>query len=258
MKSFIKRRYLQNEVFYKQLKLWKWFYGDRKPISCLSYPSYGNQSGAYINNVFVGIGSFFNEIYGSLLSELISAVKRPVIADLGVGYGRLAFFTLRAIKDFTFIDFDLPETLCLAAYYLMKVYPDKKTLLYGEANYSPAIHGKYDLIFMPSYEICKIGSSTVDLFINKNSLGEMTKDAANNYIRYITQATKYFFHMNHDITPNSYSDGDFGMLSHEYPVPSDQFTLLFRYPDIGQLLRQGWVDFREDIFMYLYERKTSN
>ncbi len=256
MKSLIRRRYSKNVIFYNQLKIWKWFYNHRRPISRLTYPTYGNQIGAYIDNIFVGPGSFFNEIYGSLLKELINGIKRPVLADLGAGYGKLAYFTLRDIDNFTFIDFDLPETLCLAAYYLMKVWPNKKTLLYGEGDYSSEIHGQYDLIFMPSYEICKIGQSSIDLFINKNSLGEMSKEAVANYVYYITSATRYFFHINHDIYPNIYSNNESGLLGYEYPVPADKFKLIFRYPDIGHLLYQGEVDFGMDLFLYLYERKT--
>lgn len=256
MKSLRGRRYLKNDIFYNQLKTWNWFYNDRKPVSRLNYPTYGNQVGAYIDNIFVGPGSFFNEIYGSLLNELISDIEHPVIADLGAGYGKLAYFTLRDIDNFTFIDFDLPETLCLAAYYLTKVWPDKKALLYGEEDYSSGIHGQYDLIFMPSYEICKLGQSSIDLFINKNSLGEMTKEAAANYIYYITRATRYFFHMNHDIHPNIYSDNGHGLLGYEYPIPMDRFKLLFRYPDLGHILSHGRMDFSKDIFLYLYERRT--
>lgn len=258
MKSLIRRRYLKNVVFYRQLEVWKWFYNNRIPLSSLTYPTYGNQSGAYIDNIFVGPGSFFNEIYGSLLSELVRSTEHPVVADLGAGYGKLAYFTLRAIDNFTFIDFDLPETLCLAAYYLMKVWPDKKVLLYGEGNYSSDIHAQYDLIFMPSWEISKAGDSSIDLFLNKNSLGEMTRESVVNYISHITRATKYFFHMNHDIHPNIYADKQRGLLGHEYPVPMDKFKLIFRYPDIGHILHDGKADFNVDIFMYLYERNTAN
>ena len=254
--QWLKRRYLQNDVFYNQFKIWNWFYNNRKPVSSLTYPTFGNQTGAYIDGVFVGLGSFFNEIYGSILSGLICGIERPVVAELGAGYGKLAYFTLRNIDNFTFVDFDLPETLCLAAYYLMMVYPKKKTLLYGEAEYSADSHEEYDLIFMPSFEIPKLGQASVDLFMNKNSLGEMSKDAVDNYIGYISKATrKYFFHMNHEIKPNIHDNNKRGLLGYEYPIPSDQFTLLFRYPDIGHMLWQGFLDFNMDIFMYLYERK---
>lgn len=254
-KSFLKSRYLENIVFYKQLKIWEWFYNGRKHISGLSYPAHGNQSGAYIDGFFIGIGSFFNEIYGSLLSELVCDRERPVIAELGSGYGKLAYFILRDKSNFTFIDFDLPETICIAAYYLLKIYPDKKSLLYGEEDFSPDTYKKYDLIFMPSYEIPKTGSCTVDLFINKNSLGEMTKEAAKNYIFHITNSTKYFFHMNHDIVTPIFDNNERGLRGYEYPVPQDKFKLVFRYADIGHLLYKGWVDYTSDIFIYLYERK---
>ena len=254
MKSLIRRRYMKNLMFFQKLQDWKWIYNDRKPISCLSYPTHGNQAGAYIDNNFVGVGSFFNEIYGSILSGLLRDKERPVVADLGAGYGKLAYFILRDISNSCFIDFDLPETLCLAAYYLMKSWPNKKALLYGEKGYSTSVHEQYDLIFMPSYEICKIGRKSVDLFVNKNSLGEMTKEAVINYVDHITKATKYFFHMNHDIYPIVYADNSVGLRGYEYPVPMDKFKLMFRYPDIGHILNQRGIDYKEDIFLYLYER----
>jgi hypothetical protein len=205
----------------------------------------------------MGTGSFFNEIYGSLLSELINDQEAPVVADLGAGYGKFGYFALRDIERFTFIDFDLPETLCLAAYYLMKAWPQKRVLLFGEEDYSSLSHKRYDLIFMPCYEIAKLGESSVDLFINKHSLGEMTRESVTNYVFHISKASRYFFHMNHDIYPQIYSDGSSGMLGHEYPVPRDKFKLLFRVPEIGNALQRRGPDFRSDIFVYLYERRLN-
>lgn len=257
MASIIGRRYLRNDVFYKPFKTWEWFYNARRHTSRLNYPTHGNQAGCYIDKAFVGVGSFFNDIYGSMLAELIKDADRPVVAELGAGYGKMAYFTLRDSANFSFIDFDLPETLCLAAYYLMKTWPNKPALLFGEELYSPDSHSQYDLIFMPSFEIEQLGVDTVDLFINKNSLGEMTRDAANNFVNRIADASKLFFHMNIENNANLYSDGTFGPLGSDYPVPKDEFRLLFRYPDIGHLLAQGYLDFRQDIFMYLYERKAT-
>jgi putative sugar O-methyltransferase len=255
MKSLIRRNYLKSVIFLQQLNVWQNFYNNRKPISCLSHPPHGNQVGAYINGAFVGVDSFFMEIYGSLLSELVSDTSRPVVAELGAGYGKLAFFTLRNLGDSCFIDFDLPETLCLAAYYLMKTWPNKKTLLYGEGEYSEKAHDQYDLIFMPSWEISKTGKNSIDLFMNQTSLGEMTKEAVTNYVDHIVGSTKFFFHMNHDVYPNIYVDGERGLLGHEYPVPKGKFKLLFRYPDIGHMLFHGGIDYSMDIVLYLYVRR---
>jgi putative sugar O-methyltransferase len=255
MRSWITRAYLENVVFYQQLRRWRWFYNNRKPTENLSYPEFGNQSGAYIGGHFVGVGSFFNEIYGSILRGLIEGEDRPVVADLGAGYGKLAYFTLREVDRFCFLDFDLPETLCLCAYYLMKTWPGKKALLYGEDDYSQKALDEYDLIFLPNYEMGKAGEDTIDLFMNMNSLGEMDRDAVNNYVHQIARSTRYFFHMNHDNYPPQLSGDTKAMLGYEYPVPRDIFRLLFRYLDAGHLLYHGYVDYKSDIFLYLYERK---
>ena len=251
MASLIGRRYMKNVLFYQQLKTWEWFYNHRKARSCLSYPTHGNQAGAYVDNEFVGLGSFFNEIYGAMLSGLLNDKERPVVADLGGGYGKLAYFILRNISNSCFIDFDLPETLCLASYYLMKSWPNKKALLYGEKEYSINMHDQYDLIFLPAYEIYKISQNSVDLFINKNSLGEMTEEAVRNYVHYIAKSTKYFFHMNHEIYPNVYSDNSRGLLGYEYPVPMDKFKLIIRYPDMGHILNQGRIDYNTAVRLTL-------
>ena len=255
-RSALKRRYMEQDVFRRQLDIWTWFYNGRKPRTCLSYPTHGNQSGAYVDGVFVGVGSFFNEIYGSLLAGLIADLPRPVVAELGAGYGKLAYFVLRDLPRATFIDFDLPETLCVAAYYLTRAFPHRRSLLYGEGEYGPELHREYDLIFMPGYEISKVGAFTVDLFINKNSLGEMTREAVESYVAWIARATRgHFFHMNHDGRPVPFAQGECGLLGHQYPVPMDQFRLLFRYPDLGHMVYEGALDLRKDIFLYLYERR---
>ena len=60
----------------------------------------------------------------------------------------------------------------------MKTFPKKKVLLYGEDEFNKEALRKYDLIFMPPWEIKKTQENSIDLFINKNGLGEMTKEAA--------------------------------------------------------------------------------
>ena len=251
-KNIIGRRYLQNR-FYNNLLVWEWF-NERKNINNLSYPQHGNQSGAFINGNFVGLGSFFNEIYGTLLSELIVDKKLPILAEIGGGCGIWSHFILRNLDKFCYLDFDLPETLCLAAYYLMKTYPEKKVLLYGEIEYSPDCHKNYDLIFLPNFEIEKIFKINVDLFLNKNSLGEMHKDVVKKYLYVITNCAKYFFHMNHEKWVHTYEDGSKGVLAPDYDIPKEKYKLVMRYPDLAHLTYDGGINYNHDIFYYLYEK----
>jgi hypothetical protein len=127
----IGRRYCEAILFGRQLDLWEQTHRD---LSRLTHPGYGNQPGAIIDGHFVGLCSFDNHHYGMLLNSAIKDIDRPVIGELGAGWGKLPYFILRDLKHFTYLDFDLPEVLMVGAYYLMKSFPGKRTLLYGEAD----------------------------------------------------------------------------------------------------------------------------
>jgi putative sugar O-methyltransferase len=255
-KNFILRKYLKSEIFDKLFKTWKYFNNTEKEIKDLNSPEYGNQIGAYLNNNFVTIGSFFNDIIAKLLIPYI-AKKRVVVADLGGGYGKLGYYLLKKEKNFCFIDFDLPETLCLASYYLMKVWPKKKALLYGEKVFTSHDLKLFDLIFMPSFEIKKLKENSIDLFLNKNSLGEMNPNLATHFISYICKSTNFFFHMNHEKIHNNFKNNVKSLINSDYPINNKKFKLLFRYPDLGHILYTGKFDFvNNDIFMYLYKKNS--
>lgn len=244
----------KNEILLPLYKEWLWFKDNESSIEDLNYPTTGNQAGFWIDGHFMGIRSFFNEYYATMLGGILDDIERPVVADLGTGYGLLPYAMLRNKKASTFIDFDLPETLCLAAYYQMVSSPEKKALLFGEEEYSADLHDKYDLIFMPSFEMTKLKEGSIDLFMNTNSLGEMNARSVNEYVRLICNSTKYFFHINHEHTPNQY-DNETGLLCHEYPVDSSKFKQVFRYPDIIQYNFGNMFGWDNELFMYLYERR---
>ena len=253
--SFIGRRYLKYVYFENHIKLWSWLNGNTDQFKDLSCPTFGNQSGAFCDEYFIVPSSCANEFNASNLLQILELDKRQVIGELGGGCGQLAYYLLKKTKSSSYIDFDLPETLCLAAYYLMKAFPQKKVLLYGEGDFSHDSYSQFDMIFMPSFEIEKLGPDTVDLFINKNSLGEMTQASVSNYLKYILPATTSFFHMNHEIYRNIFSEQLQSPLNKEFPIDLKDFKLLNRYPDIWHMLQNNKIDYYMDIFMYLYTKR---
>lgn len=260
MGSILRRKYLKNTTFFNMLNMWKWHSKGERSVDSLNYPQHGNQCGAFLKDskksdkVFIGVGSFSNDIYGTTLEGLLDE-PHPIVADLGAGYGKFDYFVLRNIPKFTFIDFDLPEVLCVAAYYLMKTWPEKNALLYGEEEFDPSNLTAFDLIFMPSSEIEKLPKNSIDLFINKHSLGEMRKETAENFITHISNSSKLFFHLNHEIYPNVFDDGQESLLGHQYPVPKDEFQEIIRYPSLTGMHYMGGFDKRQDGFFYLYQKK---
>ena len=140
----------------------------------------------------------------------------------------------------------------------MKTYPNKKTLLYGEKEFNKNDVDDFDLIFMPSIEITKMDENSVDLFVNKNSLGEMKSETAKFFIEKINFCSKIFFHMNHNRIRNIYDNEERSLISSEYPINLEKFDLVFDYPDLSHFIYTGRYDSNNDIFMKLYKIKPDN
>ena len=120
-KNVFLKNYLKNTVFTNQMKLWNFHNSGKKSSKSLRTPKFGNQVGAKIDNNFVTLSSFSNEVISSNLQELLNFNNKKLrVVELGGGYGQFAYHLLKKKKNFLYIDFDIPEVLCLASYYLIK------------------------------------------------------------------------------------------------------------------------------------------
>lgn len=252
-KNFFLKKFLINQIFYSNFKLWKYFNSRSSNLSDIHLPNYGNHNGALINNSFVVIGSFFNDIYSNIIKKYFTNGERNTFLDLGAGYGKLAYYILKNEKNICFIDIDIPEVLILASYYLIKCFPEKKFFLYGENNIDNKITENYDLIFLPNWEISKIKDNKIKIAINKNSLGEMEPATAKHYINHIYRLSEYFFSMNHEFFRNE-MDGNYSLINKEYNL-ENKFEEIIRYPDLGHLFERNKINFESDIFFYIYRKK---
>lgn len=249
------RNYFKYEIMMNQINNWSLYSKNSSSLQDLNMPKHGNQIGVEIENNFLTPGSVSNYFYAEMINNFLSNIKgRQVIADLGGGYGKLAYYLIKNKKNFCFIDFDLPETLCLAAYYLMKTWPDKKTFLYGENSFDKSCLDNFDFIFLPNYEIEKLNNNSVDIFLNKNSLGEMDPDSSKNYIKIISEKCKIFFHMNHETYRNHFDNEKCSLINSEYPISKD-FNLILRQPDLGDsIYESNKINYNSDIFTYVYKK----
>ena len=252
-KNLLLKNFLSKEIFAGQLDLWKFFNKNSK-IKDLELPMYGNQTGAFIDDKFVVLGSFMNHVYAQNLLNYLKNTKNKII-EIGGGYGKLAYYILKDTKNFTYIDFDIPETLTLASYYLSKCFPDKKNFFYGEKDFKEEIKDDFDLIFLPPWEIEKLQDNSMHLALNKNSLGEMDPETAHNYLNHIHRTTKYFFSMNHEYFRNHFDNGKKSLVNREYNLDG-KFHELIRHPDLWHLTyERNKLDFDSNTFFYIYEKR---
>jgi putative sugar O-methyltransferase len=167
------------------------------PVHELASPPIGNPFGHWIEGVIVHPNTFLNHYRGRFAQKLLSNIQRPVIAEIGGGYGGFAYYALKFIPGCCYLNFDLPENLLISSYYLSLAYPAMKICLYSGKEDIQSLIGKYDIILMPQYVLPQLPDRAVDFFINTISLSEMSYPTICEYLKQIERATdRYFYHEN--------------------------------------------------------------
>lgn len=184
-----------------RFNLWKKLTGERYPIASLSSPLIGNPYGYYVDGQFIKSGADYQHYYANRIADMLQDVPRKkVVAEIGGGFGGMAYYVVRDVNNAVYVDFDLPENLALTSYYLLKAFPDKKVLLYGEAEFNAATLAEYDIVLMPNFQIDKLDHDSCDLVFNSYSLAEMSPETIEHYVLQAAKLIKargWFFHINH-------------------------------------------------------------
>jgi hypothetical protein len=223
-------------------QLWKSRTGAAFSVQDMTCPLVGNPYGNTIDGVFLRPGADYHHCYAQEIRELLPFGGNQVVAELGGGFGGMAYYLVRDTPGVTYINFDLPEAVALATYYLMKSIPNLNMTLYGEADLNAETLNKRGVVMMPSFEILKMGSKSVSVSFNSYSLAEMSPPAIRQYIAEITRMTSgHFLHVNHNKKAVLGAD-DFG-------VETSGFQLIRRK-------LAGWtsaINSNSDEFEYLYK-----
>jgi hypothetical protein len=126
--------------------------------------------------------------------------SKPLLLEIGSGFGGLAYLVRQALPKSTYVCVDLPESLCFAALYLSRFFPNIH-LATRKTDWSRLMG--YDFVFMPNYMFHRLVSSglAVDLAINTLSMSEMTRDQVLYYcsgIKSLIGDRGAFFEQNQD------------------------------------------------------------
>lgn len=234
------RDYIMCDVLHRY-DLWRTRTANKYPASALSAPTVGNPYGYTVDNVFVRACGDYQHFYAHSIGELVGSSGGSAVVELGGGFGGLAFYLIRDHPRITYFDFDLPEAIALASYYLMKSLPDAPIQLYGEVELSPETLNNAGIVLMPSFEMVKMPAKSVAVSFNSYSLAEMSSATVHLYLDEIARITRgYFLHVNHN--RNAVVGAD------DFDVESRGFKLLNR--DLA-----GWtlgINPRSDEYEYLY------
>jgi len=244
IKTLYKKYFLCDALH--RFDLWKKRTNNAYSIHALESAMIGNPYGYIVDNVFIRVGSDYQHYYACAINKLLESNNKTVV-ELGGGFGGLAYFLNRDIPNLSYIDFDLPEALALASYYLMKAFPDARFTLYGEEDLKNADLKQPGIIMMPSFEIEKMPTKSVSASFNSYSLAEMSSIAIDLYVEHLTRITSgHILHVNHNRNAVRSAD-NFGIEAHGFELVHRELA--------------GWtlaINPESDEYEYLYKFSHKN
>lgn len=202
--SFMAMRYrLLNKFsflseFHDNLTRWRKFTGEEFIPENFSFPPVGNPIGLMVNGSLIPVSAPRHWYYARQILDL--KPSPAVIAEIGGGFGALAYYLFRQTKTpLRYLNFDLPEIVAVMSYFIIQALPDKKVGLYGEAANLQQALSSNDILAYPNFSLTELAPKSVDVFFNSCSLTEMDEETVREYYRIIALATRHFFmHVNHD------------------------------------------------------------
>jgi len=227
---------------------WKDLTGNSDPRA-LAVPACGNPWGYVIDKQLVMPGACRHNYFAHQARALLADIPGvPVVAEIGGGFGGLAYFLLSGMSECRYVDFDLPEILVEEQYYLMSAFPGRSFLLYGEETFDfrRALEN-YDVILMPNFELPKLPDNSVDLFINTGSLSEMDYETVEEYVKQIVRTCRlYFFHDNSDREVLKCT-GHTEVPSSHFPISEKDFRRIYK-------TKSSWACMGDRMWEHLYVR----
>ncbi|HUE42200.1 MAG TPA: putative sugar O-methyltransferase [Candidatus Sulfotelmatobacter sp.] len=189
MKDVHRRAYLGDALY--RLDYWNSRTGGGFDLHDLAAPNIGNPYGILLNDTLIRFSAEYHHDCAHEILKLNST--RRVVAEIGGGYGALAYYLLRDGGKLTYMDFDVPESIALASYYLLKAFPSRNFTLYGEREFTEEAIAASDALLLPSFAMQKIPSGIVNVTLASHVLSDLSRDARAAYTDFVSRSTQDHF-----------------------------------------------------------------
>ena len=190
MKDIHRRVYLSDTLY--RIDHWQAQTEGRFSLRDLATPDVGNPFGVLVDGTLVGVQSDFRHYCAHKLADLLDSGTSTVV-EIGGGFGGTAYYLLRDRPGIKYLDFDVPESIALTSYYLMKAFPDLTFLLYGEKPLTKESIAQADVILMPLFEMERVPPSSVDITFSVHAMSDLSPEALACYLENIERTTQNIF-----------------------------------------------------------------
>ena len=184
----IYRHFYLSHVLYR-LDYWKAVTGERFSWHDLGGPGIGNPFGVVLDGTHISVGAEYAHYCARRVADEIGPGS-AAIAEIRGGFGGVAYYLLRDRPNTTYVDFDLPEALALATYYLMKSFPGLTFLCYGEKCVAEASLKSADVIMLPLFELAAVPPQSVTMAFSSFGLTGSTRENTGQCLQEIGRMTR--------------------------------------------------------------------
>lgn len=185
---------------------WKERTAGRFAVGDLAGPNVGNPFGVMLDGTLVRFEAPYQHYCAYRLSSILGAGPSTV-AEIGGGFGGMAYFLLRDRQPLTYFDFDLPETIALASYFLMKAFPSLTFLLYGEKQMTREEIARANVVLMPLFEIEQMHPRSVDVTFSSHAMSSLPSEFIAHDLEIIARFTRgHFLHIGGKIGTRAISE----------------------------------------------------
>ena len=158
----------------------------------LAAPPIGNPFGILIDGTLLRVGAEYAHYCAYRVGGLLDTGKATV-AEIGGGFGGMAYYLLRDRPKVTYCDFDVPESIALTSYYLMKAFPKSHFLLYGEGEPTKDRIARANVVLMPTFEMANMPLESVDITFSSHGMSDINPQAMVEYMNNIVRMTRRDF-----------------------------------------------------------------
>jgi putative sugar O-methyltransferase len=170
-----------------------------------------------------------HELYRSGAADAYDG--RPFnIAELGAGYGRLAYVCLKALPGATCTLIDIPPALNVAQEYMTRVFPGEQIFEFRPFSSFEDVSDEFQsarIRFLAAHQIELLPRKTFDLFVNISSLHEMSWAQIENYYRQIDRTCRGQFYTKQWCVSEARVNGVV-VREHDYPTPPEWTQIFHR------------------------------
>jgi len=167
------------------------------PHACGEYGQM--QDGRLVNDKVLKWQSIFRELWHNGALQGLEDLDRPVILEIGAGYGGIAHHFNTMFPDSLYVIVDLPETLLFSAAYLTMIHGQGKVVLMdNNSPLDPKAYADASFIMVPNFMLPSLDAFRFNFTLNMDSFQEMTEKQVSTYLEFLSGRTDLLYSKNID------------------------------------------------------------